>query len=260
VRNRQAHFDYLDRKARGSGARFWAHLPPPRPPRIEPSQLKAHELIIDRVRSYPGEIALVMVGSLTNLALALLVEPGIASLIQRVFHMGGGFTPTELGDGPLNWDTPDIPSEVWRETLRFNTQFDPEASTIVFNSGIPLTLVPVNITAQVFQRLAELDRLQDCRTPYHDHLHTYGRPWVIWSREVRQLPGAHMHDPLTLAVAIDPTLCHYRTMKFDQAKLLADNSGWLGGPVGSVQLQVAVSVDACRCEALLARHLLRALP
>jgi purine nucleosidase len=255
VRDRTPHFAYLDQKAAGPGARFWADLPLPPTPRTPPSKLLAHELMIELVRRQPGEITLVMAGALTNLAIALLAAPEIAPLIRGVVHMGGGFAPKKPGDAPLAWITPDIPDAVWRHVLRFNTLFDPEASAIVFNSEIPLTLVPVNVTAQVFQHLEAIKELESCGSAFHDHLLTYGRPWVAWSMAERRLPGAHMHDPLTLAVLIEPGLCRYRAMHLDVARLLAGEPGWLGeGPAGG-RVQVAVAVAAQRFESLLARRL-----
>jgi len=257
LRERRAHFDYLARKSRGPEARFWAHLTRTAPPALPFASPKAHELIIDLVRAHPGEISFVMLGALTNLALALLAAPEIVPLIKSVVHMGGGFQPTETGDAPLEWITPDIPDSIWREVLRFNTLFDPEASSVVFKSGIPLTLIPVNVTARVFQRPADIDRLEHCATSYHRHLLAHGRPWVAWSMAVRRLPGAHMHDPLTLAALIDPALCRFRTMNLDTAKLLAGDDDWLGGGTGACRAQVAVAVEARKFEQLLARRLTR---
>jgi purine nucleosidase len=256
LRDRSAHFNYLDRKSAGSGSRFWSDLPPVSGSEARPSSTKAHQLIIDLVQAHPGEMILVMVGALTNLALALLVAPEIAPLIQGVVHMGGSFVPREPEDGPLNWNTPDIPDEIWRSVLRFNTLFDPEASAVVFNSGVPVTLVPVNVTAQVFQRLEALDRLEKCMDAYHTHLWRYGRPWVVWSNAERRLPGAHMHDPLALATVIDPTLCRYRSMNLNTVKLLAGDPGWLETDGSGSRVQVAVAVEARRFETLLARRLL----
>ena len=257
LRNRDSHFLFLDKKSAGPENRFWADLPPPTVARRSPSPRKAHELIIDLVRSHPGEVALVMLGALTNLALAILVEPEIVPLIGEVVHMGGGFEPTAPGDAPLAWVTPDIPDRIWQNVLRFNTLFDPEASAIVFNSGVPVTLVPVNVTAQVFQRVAAMDRLGRCNTPFHQFLYAYGRPWVVWSKVVRHLPGAHMHDPLALATVIDSSLCRWRRMHVDTAKLLAGSGDWLGETTEEGQARVAVSVDAPRFEALLDRRLRR---
>lgn len=254
LRSRGAHFAYLEAKSDGSGARFWNPLPPPPAPDHTAAPLRAHELIVQQVRRYPGQVTLVAAGSLTNLALALLTDPEVVDLLKGVVHMGGGFEPVRAGDAPLAWETPDIPPEIWRDTLRFNPLFDPEATAIVCRSGVPLTLVPVNVTASVFQRPQHLELLAANPSPFHQHLQRYTRPWVAWSRADRHLPGAHLHDPLTLALVVVPDLVRYRRMWVDAARLLKLEDPWLRelprgeGPRGP-EVRVAVSVDAEGSEA-----------
>jgi purine nucleosidase len=254
LRSRAAHFAYLEAKSAGPGSRFWSHLPSPPSPKHAASSLKAHELIVQQVRRHPGEVTMVATGSLTNLALALLTDPELAGLLKGVVHMGGGFEPDREGDDPLIWETPDIPPEVWRDTLRFNPLFDPEATAIVCLSGVPLTLVPVNVTAKVFQRPQHLEILARNTSAFHQHLHRYARPWVQWSQADRLLPGAHLHDPLALALVVVPDLVRYRCLWVDVERLLALNDSWLrelpqeAGRRGS-EVIVAVSVDAEGSEA-----------
>jgi inosine-uridine nucleoside N-ribohydrolase len=249
VRCRATHFDYLEEKRKGREARFWCHLAPPPAPNHAACPLKAHELIAREIRRYPHEVTLVATGSLTNLALALLIDPDLAGIIKGVVHMGGAFAPAHAGDAPLIWQTPDIPAHVWRDTLRFNPLFDPEATAIVCLSGVPLTLVPVNVTAQVFQRLDHVEILAETPSPFHQHLHRYALPWVRWSMAERRLPGAHLHDPLTLALVVRPELARYRRMWVDVDRLLRLEDPWLREmPMEreqhGAQVRVAVAVDA----------------
>ncbi|MEJ2641731.1 MAG: nucleoside hydrolase [Desulfosarcinaceae bacterium] len=197
---------------------------------------------------------LVATGSLTNLALALLTDPDLAGLIKSVVHMGGGFTPAYAGDAPLVWETPDIAADVWRNTLRFNPLFDPEATAIVCLSGVPITLVPVNVTAQVFQRPHHLEMLAANPSDFHQHLYRYALPWLRWSMTDRRQPGAHLHDPLTLALVVRPELVRYRQMWVDVDRLLRLEDPWLRElPLErerrGARVRVAVAVDAEACEA-----------
>ena len=192
-------------------------------------------------------------GSLTNLALSLLAAPETASLLKGVVHMGGSFDP--LDGPPFVWQTPDIPDDVWRSTLRFNTVFDPEASAVVFRSGISVTLVPANVTALVFQRPIHLERLQAGGTRWHRYLATYARPWVEWSIHERKLPGAHMHDPLTVAAVIDPTFFQFTSMDLSVPALLTGKGPWLTVESGGLPVNVASEVDAPRFEDWLADRL-----
>jgi purine nucleosidase len=253
LRSRKAHFAYLAEKSAGPGARFWGGLPPHPAAELAACPLRAHELIAQTVRRHPGEVTIVATGSLTNLALALLTDPDLAGLLRGVLHMGGGFDPVRAGDDPLAWETPDIPAMVWRDTLRFNPLFDPEASAIVCLSGAPLTLVPVNLTARVFQRPEHLEILAGNPSPFHQHLYRCALPWVQWSMAHRRLPGAHLHDPLTLALVVRPELARYRSMWVDVERLLNLKDPWLRelprkADRRGAEVTVAVAVEAAASE------------
>jgi len=132
-----ASFAWLEQRSAG-GRDFWyKDMPPLLEPTLSPSPLKAHEFIIEMVKKHPGEVTIVKEGSLTNLALAVLVEPEIAPLVKEVVHMGGHV-------GNRDWERVGpaaLPPVLWRDILRMNTEFDPEATAIVIESGIPFTFV-----------------------------------------------------------------------------------------------------------------------
>jgi len=253
ARDREPHFRYLASKTDGSGRRYWDNLPEPPAPRLAAHALPAAEFIIQTARRHPGEVTLVALGSLTNLALSLLEAPETASQLKGVVHMGGSFDPP--GGPPFVWQTPDIPDDVWRNTLRFNTVFDPEAAAVVLRSGISVTLVPANVTALVFQRPIHLERMQAGGTRWHHYLATYARPWVEWSIHERRLPGAHMHDPLTVTAVIDPAFFKFTSMDLSVPALLTGKGPWLTVDSGGLPVKVASEVDAPRFEAWLADRL-----
>jgi purine nucleosidase len=252
-RDRRAHFRYLAAKSTGAEAHYWRSVPQPPAVEIDPLSMPAHEFIHRTIALAPGEITYIALGSFTNLALALLTAPDLAPKIKQVVHMGGMFQPSETA--PFVWSTPDIPDEVWRSTLRFNTTFDPEASEVVFRAGVPLTFITANVTHRVFQRPEHLDRLAAVPTPFHRFLYTYIRPWVEWSVGERRLPGAHMHDPLTVAAVIDSTFCDLETFNLDEQAFRDGQSPWLDRQSGGRPVQVATDVDASRFEAFLASRL-----
>ncbi|KAF1055399.1 MAG: Pyrimidine-specific ribonucleoside hydrolase RihB [Stenotrophomonas maltophilia] len=97
----------------------------------------AHQLIIDLVRAHPGEITLVAVGRMTNLALALQHAPDIAGLVRGVVLMGGAFHV----NGNI---TPAAEANIWG---------DAEAADIVFTAHWPLTAIGLDVTTRV-----EMDR------------------------------------------------------------------------------------------------------
>lgn len=253
VRDRRDHFRYLAAKSAGAESRYWRSAPQPPAVEITPLSMPVHEFIHQTIGRAPREITYIALGSFTNLALALLTAPDLAPKIKQVVHMGGMFQPSD-GD-PFVWSTPDIPDGVWRTTLRFNTAFDPEASVVVFRAEVPLTFVTANVTSRVFQRPEHLARLAAVPTRLHQFLYTHIRPWVEWSMGERRLPGAHMHDPLTVGAVIDPTFCNLETFYLDEQAFLDGQSPWLDRhPVGR-PVRVATDVDASRFEAFLAARL-----
>src|SRR5262249_21587568 len=131
------HGDYLD-------------LPPAR---SKKQSARAVDFLIDTYMSAEGpDIVLVPTGPLTNIALALAIEPGIADRIPRMIIMGGGH---EIGNqGPAS---------------EFNIWADPEAARVVFNSGVKhVTLVPLDATHKALVTLDDCRRFRALGTPAGD--------------------------------------------------------------------------------------------
>ena len=106
----------------------------------------AVDVIIDTVMAAPGEITLVPIGPLTNIAVALRREPRIAQRVRDVVLMGGSYAGGNV--------TP---------AAEFNIYVDPEAAAVVFGAGWPLTMVGLEVTRkaaadeEVFRRVAALE-------------------------------------------------------------------------------------------------------
>jgi len=94
-----------------------------------------------------------MIGPLTNLAVAIIKEPRIVENVKEVFIMGG---VTRLVNG---FNLP------YRE---HNIRCDPEAAKIVFNSGLPITMVPLDVTLKVAINREDLKRIKSINTPFTD--------------------------------------------------------------------------------------------
>jgi purine nucleosidase len=150
----------------------------------------APEVIVDLIRANPGEITLVAIGPLTNLAAALLWAPDIAEKVHRVVIMGG---TGEHGPGNI---TP---------TAEFNFWVDPEAVQVVLRSGMPLEFVgwDVSIASAVVtnerqQQLRSLGELGNFSIDIQATLQTF-----VW--EETRLAGPDFPDPIAMAHAIDPS-------------------------------------------------------
>ncbi len=163
----------------------------------KPAAGRAAGVLVERVLSHPGELTLVCLGPLTNLAIALLREPAIAQAVAGCVVMGG------TGKGPGNV-TPIAEYNIWA---------DPEAARIVFESGLPLTLVGWDIsrasavidpeTAAELRAIgSELARFAvDIQGVVTDFAH-----------HVTKLSGFDLPDPIAMAVALDPGIADTRAV------------------------------------------------
>src|SRR5699024_12782862 len=167
-------------------AKLWAHVPAPRDhdPKLDYS---AAAEIVRRVSAEPGEITLVAVGPLTNIAHALQLRPAIAHEIKRLVIMGGAFhVPTHL------------------QELNFGV--DPEAARAVLRSGADITLVPLDVTLQTSLTLDDLARLDDVPTRLANYLVSTTAPWIRYGMIERGRDGCPLHDPLAAALLLDTDL------------------------------------------------------
>jgi len=248
-----AHYQLLDEGSKRAAA-AWADAAvlPPASGAIRP--VPAHQLIIDTVRKYPNEVVIVKEGSFTNLAVALLVDPGIAPLIKGVVHMGGTIEPW--------WDTyiGRTNPEIWRYVLKLNTVYDPHATAMVMRSGIPLTFATINVCAQVRLRAVDIDRIAGVGTPYHDFIADVSRRWVDHVDYGDDIEGACMWDLLTLAIASRPELCQYLTLKCDPDRFLREEYPWLYSSEDGPQVRVTIGVDAPAFERFMMESLTRPIP
>lgn len=183
--------------------------------------------IVRLARERAGEMTLVAVGPLTNLAIALNVEPRIAELIPRVVVMGGAYH---------------VPGNVTPHA-EFNVWEDPEAAAQVFAAGFDdLTLIGLDVTTRVGlsrETWREIGQAST-RTRAAELALRIGR----MSFEDRGLEQMYLHDPLAVAVALDPTLV---TVELDEVDVvtMGEQEGRTR-PVGSGRVRVATGVDSNR--------------
>src|SRR5437868_4082959 len=162
-----------------------AQLPPPK---TRPVAETASEIIRRIVRQNPGQITIVAVGPLTNVATALRADPAIAAMVKAIAIMGGS-----LSGGNV---TP---------AAEFNFYVDPEAARIVLDSGIPLTMVGLDVTRKALFRDEHLKALQAVNTPVCRFAADMMKRTLDRFHEDSQAHRAvAMHDPLTVANLIDP--------------------------------------------------------
>ncbi len=222
----------------GVHGRWWSDDPPPPPPggfaKKQPEPGSAMDFIIRTVNANPGEVVIAAIGPLTNVAMALRYEPGLASKIKRLNIMGGAIG--SLADGAGNM-TPNAEFNIW---------VDPEAAKIVFRSGVPISLTPLNVTRKTKFTKQYFDQIVAVDTPLTALLKERMGP--AFAKDPGR--GGQMYDQLTLATIIDPTLVKTVDLFVD----VDDNPGpsygvTVGGPKlwegaeGAKQIAVQVDVD-----------------
>jgi inosine-uridine nucleoside N-ribohydrolase len=166
------------------------HQPPPHGHAIDRS---AAQFIVEMVMAQPGEITLVPVGPLTNLALALELEPRIIQHVAEVVLMGGAATV----NGNVN---PAAEANIWH---------DPHAADRVFTAGWPLTMVGLDVTMATQMDEAYLAGLRGAT--FGDFIFRVSRFYLQFHKLAHNIDACHTHDPSAIGYLIDPTL--FRTMR-----------------------------------------------
>lgn len=163
----------------------------------EPAPGHAVDILLETINRSPGEITLVMLGPLTNIAIAVLRDPSIAHKVSRCVIMGG----TGQGHGNV---TPVAEYNIWT---------DPEAARIVFESGLPITMVGWDISWKyaVFNA-AESAQLRAVDTPLAQFCVDIQSVLNAFTLQETQLEGFDLPDPIAMAVALEPEVAMTRKL------------------------------------------------
>ncbi len=205
----------------------WAAPPPPA---ASPSSRSAVDAIVGLARERPGEILLVATGPLTNIALALREEPDLPQLLGGFALMGGAFAR----GGNV---TPAAEANIW---------VDPLAAAEVFTafSGVDEERLPIcvglDVTERAVMRRPNLDEV--CapapQSPLGMLVEGATSFYLDFYAAVVGEDGCRLHDPLAVAVAIDPSLAHLETTRVEVetegrwtiGETVADLTGVRGSP------------------------------
>jgi purine nucleosidase len=191
----------------------------------------AMDFLVSSIMGSPGELTLLTVGPLTNVAAALIVEPAVARNVKDCFIMGG-----------IVYKTPD------RNDLReYNVSSDPEASNIVFSSGTPITMVGLDVTLKVALDRARIERISASKRPLAS---LSASAAANYQEKVVKRPWNYLHDPLTVGALIDKSFVKTRTVTVALETRGALTDGWMvarNAPKGALNcVEAAVEVDAER--------------
>jgi purine nucleosidase len=168
-------------------------------PRARPVVQHGSDFLIEKILSSPGEITLVAIGPLTNVALAIRQEPRIIQAVREVIVMGGAIryegNTTALAE--------------------FNTYVDPHAAHIVYHAGMPVTLVPLDVTYQCVLTGSDVKRMRQVDSPITKFVEAATRFYIEFHDEFQSIEGCVINDPLALALTFAPELCTYRELPVD---------------------------------------------
>ncbi len=156
-------------------------------PRLGRGSLKpAWEVIVEQASARGSQLTIITLGPLTNLAIALRRAPEAFSRVKRIVVMGG---------------VARMPGNV-TPAAEFNIYCDPLAAKEVFSSGLPITMVGLDVTRRALLRVDEFEGGGSFRAALRDLINIYAR----FSRKRRGAYDITLHDPLALAVAMKPDL------------------------------------------------------
>lgn len=168
-------------------------------PRMKTDRRSAVQVIHEKAEELDGELTLVTVGPLTNVAAALVADPTLQSKLNGLVMMGGAYGLTPYGHGNAS------------PVAEFNVWHDPEAAKIVFNSGIPTVCAGLDTTTHPDYRMnvetfTEIEAKDTRRSRLVADL---------CRGIVERFEGFNLHDPMAVAYLVDPTIFKTRRIRVD---------------------------------------------
>ncbi len=204
-----------------SYGKWWSDEPPPPPPggfaQKRAERESAVEFIVKTVMAAPGEVTLIAIGPLTNVAMAMRMEPGFIASVKQLVIMGGAVALLPDGAGNI---TPNA---------EFNFWVDPEAAKAVLRSGIPIMLSPLNVSRKTGLTREWYEKMILGDTPFTRLLEQTVGPRFAGDPERKLL----MYAQVAVASLIDPTLVRTEELYVD---VDANHGINYGGSVGGREL------------------------
>lgn len=196
-------------------------------------RLSGPEFIVQQVMDNPGQVTVIAVGPLTNIARALQLEPQIAEHMERLIVMGGAVT---------------VPGNV-TPYAEANTYSDPDAAALVFGSGLKVTLVGLDVTMRTLLTAPHLEQWRSTNSKVANFLADMTDFYMeAYKGFIPDGRGCALHDPLAVGVAIDAsfvqTESYHIHVECGDADILGKTTGVHAGD--GPRIDVALDVDAER--------------
>ena len=200
-----------------------------------PTNYLAANLIIHTIRTNPDQVSILSLGPMTNLALAVRLDPAIISLTREVIVMGGSFS-------------------VQNPTPEFNVRCDPEAAQIVFSAGWNVHVLGLDITRRVHFSRRDFSSLPD-GNPAVELLRAQAPGWIDRVEEMGwEQDGCALHDAVAAAYLIDDTI--FQTQETSVEVELADSdlrglTHYSSPKENLPTIEVIIDVDPAKCRELI---------
>ena len=204
-------------------------------PKSQPDPRRAAQFIVDTIMANPDEITLVALGPLTNVALAVALEPRIAEHVKEVVLMGGA--ANARGNAS--------------RVAEANIHNDPEAAKIVFNAPWPVTMVGLDVTRKTVMTPAYVENLSKAGNLFTEFISRILPYYMNFYLENTGLEGLYVHDSSALAYVIDPSLFETKLVHVEVEINSPVNKGltavdWRLHSDGEPNVHVCVDVDSER--------------
>ncbi|KAF3497242.1 hypothetical protein DY000_02058193 [Brassica cretica] len=205
------------------------------PPKGKPIEKSAPEFLAEQAKLHPGEITVVALGPLTNIALAIQLDPEFSKNVGQIVLLGGAFAV----NGNVN------PA----------SEANVEAADIVFTCGADVIAVGINVTHQVIMTADDRDKLAASNGKLAKYLCKILGVYYSYHLDAYEIEGVYLHDPTTILAAFLPSLFTYTegvvrvqtngitrglTLLYNNRKRFEEVTEWTDKP----SVKVAVTVDA----------------
>ncbi len=165
-------------------------------PKNEHESKPAAQFIVDMAKAFPGQVTILAVGRLTNIARAISLDSNIVRTIKEVVLMGGDLH---------------VPGNV-NPVAEANIEGDPDAADIVFTAGWKVTMIGLDVTTKVKLNDEILLRVKEQNSQYGPFIFSITRSYLNFYKTVSKLTGGfYVHDPSAVMYLIDSTLFKFAT-------------------------------------------------
>ncbi|KAL5070762.1 hypothetical protein RYX36_021649 [Vicia faba] len=211
------------------------------PPNGKPIEESAAEFLVNQAKANPGKVTVVALGPLTNIALAIQMDPEFAKNIGQIVLLGGSFAV----NGNVN------------PAAEANIFGDPDAADVVFTSGADILAVGINVTHQVVLSGSDREKLASSKGKFAQYLTGILEVYFSYHCDAYNTNGVYLHDPTALLAAVDPSLVTCTegavrvqtsgitrglTLLYNKQKRFEEVTEWSN----MATVKVAVTVDAPR--------------